>query len=216
MRKRIDAKESKSGISKETRYTKHLWRWSLNARPAFAINTIVNDKGEVTDLVCGNWDTSHQKACDIYGKDHTIQIKEKRDTVIVSCGGFPYDLNMIQAHKALEMASYACKNGGTIIFLAECSDGLGRKDFLNWFDTENLSEIADMLCQKYQVNGQTAWSLLKKSEKFNIKIVTELDKKTTDRMRLKKMVNIEEAIKQIDINSNGYILPFGAKSLLKT
>ena len=29
-------------------------------------------------------------------------------------GGAPFDLNLIQAHKALEMASYACAEGGTL------------------------------------------------------------------------------------------------------
>ncbi|MGI8670032.1 MAG: nickel-dependent lactate racemase, partial [Aridibacter sp.] len=80
--------------------------------PTFAINTIVNDRGELLDLFCGDWKTSHEKACGIYAEKHTIKIKEKRDVVIVRCGGFPHDLNMIQAHKALEMASHSCKTGG--------------------------------------------------------------------------------------------------------
>ena len=66
--------------------------------------------------------------------------------VIVSCGGLPYDINMIQAHKALDMAAHACVDGGTIIFLAECIDGPGRSDFMKWFDirVEKLKWATDL------------------------------------------------------------------------
>jgi nickel-dependent lactate racemase len=183
--------------------------------PAFSINTIVNDKGEAVELFCGDWISAHRKACEFYSSEHTIEISEKRESVIVNCGGLPFDLNMIQAHKALESASHACKDGGTIIFLAECADGLGRKDFLNWFEAETSEKLAEKLCANYQVNGQTAWSLLRKAEKFNIQIITSLDESETRLMRLQKARSIDEILSTLDKNAKGYILPFGAKFLIK-
>ncbi len=123
-------------------------------------------------------------------------------------------MNMIQAHKALEMASRACLDGGTIVFLAECPDGVGRNDFLKWFEAENSKNLAAHLCEKYQVNGQTAWSLLTKTERFNVQIITSLDDTETRLMRFHKAHNLEEATAKIDKNSKGYILPFGAKFLI--
>lgn len=175
--------------------------------PAFCISTIVNDDGDAVDLFCGNWISSHRRACDEYAAEHKIKILEKRNLVIVSCGGYPHDLNMIQAHKALEAASHACNEGGTIILLAECPDGLGRPDFLNWFDAKNTTALAERLCQKYQVNGQTAWSLLSKSERFDIRIVTEIGKSDVERMRLSKISELRIP----SLNPRGYLLPNGAK-----
>ncbi len=179
-------------------------------KPAFAITTIVNDDGEAIELFCGDWRLSHRAACDAYAAEHTIEIAEKRDLVIVGSGGFPHDINMIQAHKALEAASHACADGGTILLLAECSDGLGRADFLNWFEVKSTDELATRLCEKYQVNGQTAWSLLKKTERFDIKIVTGLDEATTKKMRLEKIDAARFADILTDAKS-GYIFPNGAK-----
>lgn len=179
---------------------------------AFAISTIVDDAGDAVDLFCGNWITSHRNACESYAASHTIKIVEKRDLVIVSCGGYPHDINMIQAHKAVEAASLACSEGGTIIFLAECSDGLGRADFIDWFDAENSGELADRLCESYQVNGQTAWSLLKKAEKFDIRIVTALNREDTSKMRLKKFDTLNAA--SGTPANRGYVLSSGAKVLI--
>ncbi len=183
--------------------------------PSFAINTFVDDAGFAIDLVCGDWKTSHEKACEIYSKKHTIEISEKRDLVIVSGGGFPFDLNMIQAHKALDAASRICNENGTIIFLAECADGTGRKDFLDWFQSESSERLAEKLCQNYQVNGQTAWNLLRIAERFDVRILTSLTENETDLMRLKKLDSIEQIQKIIDEKSNGYVLPFGAKFFIK-
>ncbi|MEP6850475.1 MAG: nickel-dependent lactate racemase [Acidobacteriota bacterium] len=178
--------------------------------PSFAINTIVNGEGEAVDLFCGNWVTSHRSACEHYAAEHTIEIAEKRELVLASCGGSPHDINMIQAHKTLEAASHCCADGGTIVLLAECPDGLGRKDFLDWFDSENSESLADRLCTTYQVNGQTAWSLLKTTERFDVRIVTGLDESAGAKMRMRKIVpsDITELSNE---RTEGYILPFGSK-----
>ncbi len=183
--------------------------------PAFSINTIVNESGEAIEIFCGDWIAAHRKACDFYASKHTIEIAEKRDLVIVSCGGAPHDVNMIQAHKSLDTASKVCADGGTIIFLAECADGLGRADFPSWFEAENSQNLAERLCEKYQVNGQTAWNLLRIAENFNVKIITSLGENETRPMRLQKAGDLEESLSKIDVNMKGYILPFGAKFRIK-
>ena len=183
--------------------------------PSFAVNTVTNDKGEATAIFCGDWRESHRAACDFYASHHTLEINEKRDLVIVSGGGAPFDLNMIQAHKALETAAAACNDGGTIALLAECADGLGRHDFLSWFEAENSDKLAENLCARYQVNGQTAWSLLRKAERFNVQIVTSLTEDETRPMRLHKARSLEETLNDLDKTTKGYILPFGAKFLIQ-
>lgn len=182
---------------------------------SFCITTEVDHAGEITDLYCGDLVSSHRKACDEFAERHTATIAEKRDVVIVSAGGTPHDVNMIQAHKALEAAAGACADGGMIVLLAECSDGLGRADFLDWFDVENSEALARRLCESYQVNGQTAWSLLRKAERFDIRIVTNLPAEATEKMRLVSMQSLDRVMKKVEKEKAGYILPFGAKTLVK-
>ncbi|MCY7374659.1 MAG: nickel-dependent lactate racemase [Pyrinomonadaceae bacterium] len=183
--------------------------------PSFAVNTFVNERGEASDLFGGDWIASHRAACEIYSANHTVEITEKRDVVIVSCGGFPHDVNMIQAHKALDAASRVCDDGGTIILLAECAEGSGRKDFLNWFEAENSNRLAEKLCESYQVNGQTAWNLLSIAERFDVKIITTLTEHETRPMRLHKARSLDECLSESDSVKQGYVMPFGAKFLIK-
>ena len=179
--------------------------------PSFAISTIVNDAGEVIDVYCGDWVTSHSQACDHYLASHSVKISEKRPVVVASCGGYPLDINMIQAHKTLEAASHACSDGGTIVLLAECSDGLGRADFIDWFESKTSADLADRLCRNYQVNGQTAWSLLQKTERFEVEIVTSLADGEVEKMGMRKVSDPLRLLESVSKHGSGYILPTGAK-----
>lgn len=182
--------------------------------PDFAVNTIVDDNGNVARLFCGDWIASHEAACEAYMSDNHVAVTDKRAVVVVSCGGFPHDINMIQAHKAFDSASRICRDGGRIVLLAECRDGLGRKDFLEWFSAANAAQLAERLCSRYQVNGQTAWSLLEKAERFDVRVVTELPEAHAKEMRLVKATSLEHALGGLDANADGYILPNGAKTLV--
>ncbi len=181
------------------------------ANITFCISTIDNDGGELVEMYCGDWIGSHRQACREFAANHTIRIKKKRPLVVASCGGRPFDINMIQAHKTLEAASHACTDGGTIVLLAECADGLGREDFLKWFEPADSGELARVLCENYQVNGQTAWSLLKMTEKFDVRIVTGLSEKKVEKMRMSTHRSPASALAGLAAGTSGYIIPFGSK-----
>lgn len=180
--------------------------------PAFGINTIVDDSNRAVGVFCGDLRLAHRFACERYSQWHTFPIGRKRDLVIASCGGFPHDINMIQAHKALEMAVHACKEGGTIILIAECRDGLGRSDFLKWFDAADSRALENRLRNGYEVNGQTAWSLMSKAERYRICLLSELRDEQVEKMRMLPVRSLEQALEHAD-GVDGFIMPRGAAVL---
>jgi lactate racemase len=181
--------------------------------PAFSINAIVDERGRSEKIFAGHWRSAHARACADYIAGHSLQIKEKREVVIVSSGGLPYDINLIQAHKALDMAAHACVDGGTIVLLAECAEGLGRPDFLKWFEAEDSTALETRLQTAYEVNGQTAWALLTKAERFRVHIVTKLGDEEVRRMRMIPARSIGEALAGASPEASGYIMPRGAALL---
>ena len=181
--------------------------------PAFSVNAIVNPGGHPERVFSGHWRAAHAQACEHYAAEYSLGIAEKREVVIVSCGGSPYDINMIQAHKALDMAAHACADGGTIILLAECNDGLGRPDFLKWFESADSRALESRLREDYEVNGQTAWALLTKSERFRVHIVTNLADEDVRGMRMIPARSIEEAFASVPPDAKGYLMPRGAALL---
>ena len=181
--------------------------------PAFGINAVVDERGRAVRVYAGHWREAHCVGCDDYLTDHSAAISARRDVVVVSCGGSPNDINLIQAHKSLDMAARACNEGGTIILLAECPDGFGRADFLKWFDEEDSSALESRLQQSYEVNGQTAWSLLTKAERYQVVLVSQLADDDVRLMRMEPAGSLSEALDKVNSDARGYILPRGAAVL---
>ena len=202
-----------AGLIKGNAVSEECERVAALVNPAFVVNTIVNEDGEIEQVFAGHWRTSHERACETYAFAHSQTIPEKRELVIASCGGAPYDINMIQAHKALDMAAHACTDGGTIVMLAECADGLGRSDFLKWFAAPDSRSLELRLREGYEVNGQTAWALLTKTERFRVHIVTSLSDEAARQMRMIPAESIESAVSAVSRNAKGYIMPRGAALL---
>jgi nickel-dependent lactate racemase len=180
--------------------------------PVFSITTEVDDRGRAVKLYSGDWQAAHTSACGEYLSTHSVVIDERRDLVIISCGGFPYDINLIQAHKALDMAAKACRDGGTIVLLADCSDGLGRPDFLKWFAEPDSRSLAIRLRESYEVNGQTAWALLAKAERYRVHLVSRLAEDDVRLMRMIPARSLEEVVSSLP-DVAGHIMPRGAAIL---
>jgi len=181
--------------------------------PAFGINSVVDERGRAVRVLAGHWRRAHRAACEEYLTTHSVKIENKRDVVVASCGGFPYDINLIQAHKALDMAAQACNDGGTILLLAECREGFGRPDFLKWFEKDTSSTLAGRLRRAYEVNGQTAWALLTKAERYRVVLLSTLRDDDVKQMLMTPVHSLDEALAQLDPAMQGYILPRGAACL---
>ena len=181
--------------------------------PTFGINAVVDECGRATQVFAGHWRAAHREACDRYLSEHSTRIADKQALVIASCGGYPYDINLIQAHKALDMAANACRADGTIILLAECRDGFGRSDFLKWFQSKDAAALEKRLRESYEVNGQTAWALLTKAEQYRVILVSKLADEDVKHMRMTPARTLDDALSALDSTVQGFILPRGTALL---
>ncbi|HEX8775753.1 MAG TPA: nickel-dependent lactate racemase [Pyrinomonadaceae bacterium] len=188
-------------------------RIAAEAAPSFLINTVTDERGRAARIYCGDWRAAHRAGCEDYRREHSLPIDERRAVVVASCGGAPYDINLIQAHKTLDMAAHACLEGGAIILVAECADGFGRPDFLKWFEAENSRALEARLQDAYEVNGQTAWSLLVKAESFRVYLVSALADEDVRRMRMIPARSLDEALTRAGQGAPGYIMPRGSSLL---
>ena len=184
-------------------------------RRLFVHNTILDSAKRVRKTFSGHWLEAHQRGARDYFDHHSVRLEGKRRLAIVSCGGFPRDINMIQAHKALEFTRYVVEPGGTIILLADCLEGTGHPSFFPWFRYSDLNEFERGLRADYQVYGQTAYSLLSKARRFRIICVSSLPDKQVRAMEMEPAATLDAAMSLIDsdLAETGYILPFGAEVL---
>ena len=78
-----------------------------------------------------------------------------------------------------------------------------------WFDSANSRALAERLRNEYEVNGQTAWALLTKAERYRVCLVSELPDEQVKLMRMTPVRSIAEALEGAS-DRTGFIMPRGA------
>jgi len=185
--------------------------------PIFLFNTILSPNYDIVNFLAGNWETAFYTGCDYIKKIFIIPISHPADLVIVSCGGFPKDINFIQSHKTLDYAMNALKPGGVMILIASCQEGLGHPDFFGWFRFQDLKEMESELRKNFQINGQTAYATLLKTQSAKVFLLSDLPDSVADAMSMTPVHSMEEALPKayhlLGDNPSTYVIPYGAAVL---
>jgi len=98
----------------------------------YIVDVVLDAQGEVAQVVVGDVEEAHAAGRRFWNSLFQIPLAERADIVVVSAGGHPYDINLYQAYKGLYNAARAVKDGGTILWIAACPDGVGHSVFSDW------------------------------------------------------------------------------------
>lgn len=163
--------------------------------PDFLLNTVLSPEKKILSVFCGDIEVAHLAACEMVRRLYEVPLEAPADLAVVSCGGYPKDINFIQSHKGLDYGVNALRPGGTIILLAACPDGFGNKTFFSWFRHKDLGAFEAALREHYEINGQTAYSTLMKAQKYRVILVSEFGEEETREMGMEKATDLDEALR---------------------
>jgi nickel-dependent lactate racemase len=184
----------------------------------FIVNTVLDDHGRVAEVFAGHLRQAHLAACERVRLTRTIDIDARRPLVVASAGGHPKDINMIQAHKAMEYAVAALEEGGVLLLAARCEEGPGHPDFFPWFaHRRDVEQMASRLRSNYQVYGQTALALTAKARRFRVGLVSGMPGETVAAMGMKPLASLEDgmdwAASQLPHGSPAWLMPHAGSVL---
>ncbi|MDY6849577.1 MAG: nickel-dependent lactate racemase [Thermodesulfobacteriota bacterium] len=176
--------------------------------PDFLLNTVLTPDKRISAVFCGDLEEAHLAGCELCREMYSVPLERAADLAVVSCGGYPKDINFIQAHKALDYGVNAVRPGGTLILLAACADGFGNKTFFDWFQYTDLVSFEKALRAGYEINGQTAYSTLMKARSHRVILVSEFGPVETEKMGMEKARDLDEALgmAQSDLPENPFIV----------
>jgi nickel-dependent lactate racemase len=180
----------------------------------FNINVVINENHKIVEIVAGGLFESWQRGVEVCKKIFLCPIKQKAEVVIVSAGGYPKDINVYQAQKALDNAYQAVKPGGTIILLAECTEGYGEPIFEQWIkEAESPEDIIKRIKEKFVLGGHKAYGIARVAKEVEVILISSLSKEKVRKLFFIPMRNISQAIDYVK-NKYGkdfqvYILPSG-------
>jgi len=95
----------------------------------FVVNVVLDETNRIIRAFSGDPWMVVKAGSEFCRTVYEIKVSEEYDIVIASPGGYPKDINVYQAQKALAHAAPLVREGRDIILLAECPDGHGSELF---------------------------------------------------------------------------------------
>lgn len=184
----------------------------------FMVNAILNSHKQVIKVVAGDVIAAHRKGVKYLNDLFRVEIDELADIVVVSPGGFPKDLNLYQSQKAMDHASMAVQDGGTIILVAECRDGIGEEKCAQDL-TGDLSppDLVDELKQNFILGRHKAARIAETHLKSEVYLVSDLPKEIKEKLFFKGFDSLDAALqKALKVQGEDakiLIMPYGASTL---
>ena len=96
------------------------------------INVVLNTANEVVRVFAGDPHDVLAAAVPLVQDVCETAVPHAMDVVIASPGGYPKDINLYQAQKALAHACELVRPGGSVILVAECREGAGDDLYEAW------------------------------------------------------------------------------------
>jgi nickel-dependent lactate racemase len=178
--------------------------------PAFSINLVVNSQQELCALYCGHWLHAWEESCKKVQELFGLPIAKKADVVIASCGGYPKDINLYQAVKTLLNASQALKDGGTLVFLAQCREGGGTPAFFDWIKPLREGRLDAELRAGFTISGYIFYAACEAIAKARVLMLTQLMPEVVAPMALEAYDDVAALLNKLDLlGKDVYVMPFG-------
>jgi nickel-dependent lactate racemase len=141
----------------------------------FILNVLVDGEKRILGAVAGEVSAAHRRGCQLIAQRAKVSIPERADIVVVSAGGYPKDVNLYQAQKALENARHAARAGGIIVWVAECGEGYGNSTFETWMrEMGSPDELLDRIQREFVLGGHKAAAIAAVLKRNRVYLVSGL------------------------------------------
>lgn len=182
----------------------------------FILNVVLDSRKEIVAAVAGDYIEAHRKGTEVVDSMYKIEV-EPADAVIVSCGGYPKDMNLYQANKALDNATQAVKNGGSIILVAECAEGIGNQVYECWNrECKNPEDAVERFKQCFEFGGHKSAIVAKAAMKFKLYLVSKMPQEQTREAFFTPMESVKDALEAVlaeNPDAKIHIMPHGGQTL---
>jgi lactate racemase len=185
----------------------------------FALNTIQNDHLEIIHAIAGHPESVMRTGILHSRSACQVPVRRQYDLVIASAGGYPKDINLYQAQKALTHAAMIVKDGGWIILAAECREGSGSQSCESFLsDVNDLREVFTKFQREgFRVGPHKAFQIAREAVRANLILVSDLPDELAQKFFFTPAKSIDDALEmalsQLPETVHIAVMPFATHTI---
>ena len=169
--------------------------------------------GDIFYADAGPLHDTFMKGCKKLDEVCCIPVPKKGDFVIFSTGGHRADGQLYQSTKALFNAVHIVKEGGDILFVAGCAEGVGNETFSSVLKAYkgNPEKLGLELAVTFDMAAYVAFRVLDILKRFNVTLVSDFSKSETEALGFRHTENLDHYVQ--NLKGKGYVIPFAENIL---
>ena len=185
----------------------------LNNKTCTYIAVVPNGTGDLFHADVGPLHKTFMDGCKKVDHACCIDVPQKGDFALISAGGHRVDGQLYQSTKAIFNAANIVKEGGSILFVAGCSQGTGNEAFSSVLSTfkDEPKKIGKELAANFDMPSYVAFRVIDIQKRFNVTLVSDFDEADTKSLGFHYADSIDTYIR--DLKGKGYIIPFAENIL---
>lgn len=184
----------------------------------FILNVVLDERKQIARAFAGHVIDAHRAGCAFLDGLYRINVSKRADIVIVSQGGAPKDLNLYQTQKALDNAKHAVRDGGVIILIGSCEEGLGEETFEKWLlSAHSPEDLVKRIGVDFQLGGHKAAAIAMVLAHASIFLVSHLPSSLVSNIFMTPFATVLEAydaaVAKLGSNATVLAMPYGGSTL---
>ncbi|MDR1898592.1 MAG: nickel-dependent lactate racemase, partial [Treponema sp.] len=142
--------------------------------PVFSFMTVLDKEQRTAAAAAGDLMASFYAAAETARSIFCVSVPAKAD-IVVSAAKFPMDIDLYQSQKAIDNGALALKDGGTLILVSSCRDGIGDEAYAKLLaQASSPADAIERIRRGYKLGFHKAAKMAEVSGRAEITAVTEL------------------------------------------
>lgn len=168
----------------------------VKGKKIFSIQMVLDRHQNIYKTASGDLNSAFDQAVEWANEVFSVPIPEKAD-VVISVAPYPMDVDLYQSQKALDNGKWALKDGGKIIMVSKCREGVGHPTFLTQLSSsKDPKKVLENLSCEYKIGYHKAAKMAEIAVWAEIWAVTDLDPKMISAANITPFPTVSDAVKE--------------------
>lgn len=168
----------------------------ISDKEIFSIQTVLDKEKKIYKAFCGDIEKAFYAAAKASDELYSVPVKEKAD-IIVAVPYPPLDMDLYQAHKAIENAKPILCDGGILILVASCKEGIGPDNFYKLLSqSDDPDEMIKTFEKKYNLGEHKSAKIARLQKRAQIWTVSDMNPEILEAIRFRPFSSLHKALEE--------------------
>ena len=167
---------------------------TLIKAPVYSIMTVLDRNHEIDSVCAGDLKKSFEDAVKAAEAIFTVPLEQKAD-IVVTAAPYPMDVDLYQSQKAIDNAKLALRDGGTMILVSACREGIGGEAFARLLSSADTpDEVLKKIKADFKLGYHKAAKMAEVFKRATVQAYTELDDHTLSTLFITPVHDLQKVL----------------------